>query len=402
MSHHKTAFLVCLISVFAFSSELFAGGLYLNEFGTPSMGNAGAGASAEASDASTALHNPAGMTRLDRPQLMLAAGLGYSETRFDSDGGAGITGDDGGNAGGWIPILGTHYVHPINEDWRFGFSVVSLAGAALDYNNDWTGRYQNQEVTLMTVTAIPTLAYKVNDWLSVAAGPTIGYGTLDMDVAVDRPGLLSDGKANIDGDDVDYGYTVSALVELSERTRFGIFYISEMEVDLDGDVKLDPSGLSVGVDTTIPFAQLVRGSLYHDLNEKWSVVGTVGWDDWSTMDNVTISGTNAGADLPRNWSDTWHYSAGVHYRPNEKWLLRTGFAYDTNPVDATDRTADMPIDRQMRYAFGASYKWTETLTVGGSFVYADYGSGSIKGSTLSGDYKKSDIYFLGLHANWIY
>ena len=41
-----------------------AGGLYLNEFGTPSMGVAGAGASAVASDASTSFHNAAGMTRI--------------------------------------------------------------------------------------------------------------------------------------------------------------------------------------------------------------------------------------------------------------------------------------------------------------------------------------------------
>ena len=47
-----------------------AGGLYLNEFGTPSMGVAGAGASAVASDASTSFHNPAGMTRIKGKEVM--------------------------------------------------------------------------------------------------------------------------------------------------------------------------------------------------------------------------------------------------------------------------------------------------------------------------------------------
>jgi opacity protein-like surface antigen len=56
----------------------------------------------------------------------------------------------------------------------------------------------------------------------------------------------------------------------------------------------------------------------------------------------------------------------------------------------------------MRYAVGASYDWSESLTVGASFVYADYGDARINGSTLSGDYDKNDIYFLGLHANWKY
>lgn len=379
--------------------SLWAGGLYVNEFGTPVMGNAGAGSNAEASDASTAFHNPAGMTRLTRPQLMLAGGVGYSDIHFDSDGTTGISGGNGGNAGGWIPLIGSHYVHPINDDLRFGLSVISLSGAILDYNNDWTGRYQNQKVELLTVTTIPTLAYRINEQWSIAAGPTIMYGTLDMDIAVNRD-PQPDGKVSLDGDDWDVGYTLSALFEVSERTRLGVIYFSELEADLSGDLELKPLGVSVSTDTTIPFAQMIRGSIYHQLDDKWALVGSVGWEDWSTMDNVTLTTANAGAKLPRNWKDTWHYSAGFHYRANEKWLLRSGVAYDTNPVDATDRTADMPVDRQVRYAVGADYKWSSCLTVGVSFVYADLGSGKINSPQLSGKYDKNDIYMLGLHANW--
>ncbi|MHC5156497.1 MAG: outer membrane protein transport protein, partial [Planctomycetota bacterium] len=67
-----------------FCSFTHAGGLYLNEFGTPVMGNAGAGEVAEASDASTSFHNPAGMTLLGQRQFMLSLGLGYSDVSFDT------------------------------------------------------------------------------------------------------------------------------------------------------------------------------------------------------------------------------------------------------------------------------------------------------------------------------
>lgn len=399
IKREKSSLIVCILIAFCCVVPAGAGGLYLNEYGSPVMGNAGAGSAAEASDASTAFHNAAGMTLLDERQFMLTGGLVYGEVRFDSDGSTGISGDDGGNAGSWAPILGSFYVHPINEDLRFGFSFVSISGAALNYNSDWTGRYQNQKVELTTMSAVPTLAYRVNDWLSVGGGPVIIYGMLDMDVGVNRD-PDPDGQATIDGDDTDVGYTLSAMFELSEQTRMGVVYLSETEVDLEGDLKLRPSGLSVGTDTTLRLAQMIRGSVYHDLNDQWALVGSLGWEDWSTMDDVTISTGSGGADLPRNWSDTWHYAAGVHYRPTPKWLLRTGVAYDTNPVDSSDRTADMPIDRQVRYAVGASYDWSESLTVGASFVYADFGSGKIDSPTLSGEYKKNDLYFLGLHANW--
>ncbi len=62
----KSSFLGLLLVAAGYSS-VGAGGLYLNEFATPSMGVAGAGAEAVANDASTnfAFHNPAGMTRLN-------------------------------------------------------------------------------------------------------------------------------------------------------------------------------------------------------------------------------------------------------------------------------------------------------------------------------------------------
>ena len=55
-----------LLGIFALVGTARAGGLYLTEFGTPSLGTAGAGAPAGTDDASTATHNPAAMTRLAR------------------------------------------------------------------------------------------------------------------------------------------------------------------------------------------------------------------------------------------------------------------------------------------------------------------------------------------------
>jgi opacity protein-like surface antigen len=60
----------------------------------------------------------------------------------------------------------------------------------------------------------------------------------------------------------------------------------------------------------------------------------------------------------------------------------------------------MPMDRQIRYAAGVQHEWSDTVTVGGQFVYADYGKGEIDNPNLKGDYKSNDIIFLALNANW--
>ena len=69
----------------AFTGPAWSGGLYLNEFGTPSMGVAGAGANAVASDASTSFHNAAGMTRIKGKEVMGTGGLLYATVKFDPD-----------------------------------------------------------------------------------------------------------------------------------------------------------------------------------------------------------------------------------------------------------------------------------------------------------------------------
>jgi len=390
-------FIIALVA--SFSGKAFAGGLYLNEFGTPSMGTAGAGSAAVANDASTAFHNPAGMTRIQGSEMMATAGFLYADIRFDPDADTPIDGGSGGGSGGFGPILGGFYVHNLTDDWKLGASLISISGSVLDYDDDWTGRYQATDVTLTTVTFMPSIAYRVNDWLSVGGGPQIMYANLELKLKAPPPG--GDGTAKIDGDDLTYGFALGALVELSERTRIGVVYQSEIEPDFDGDTSLSPPGLAAATDTKITLARFIRVSGYHELNDQWALVGTVGWEDWSKFENINVSGDQGTQRIPRNWDDTWKFAAGVHFRPVEKWLFQLGISYDTSPADSDDRTADMPIDRQIRYATGVQYKWTDRLSTGAQFVYADYGSARIKNDNLlKGDYKANDIYFFAVNLNW--
>jgi long-subunit fatty acid transport protein len=81
----STTTFLSLVLIAGGTTSVVAGGLYINEFATPSMGVAGAGAEAVADDASTnfAFHNPAGMTRLDGHQVSLGAGYMKIDTEFD-------------------------------------------------------------------------------------------------------------------------------------------------------------------------------------------------------------------------------------------------------------------------------------------------------------------------------
>jgi long-chain fatty acid transport protein len=193
------------------ASSAQAGGLYLNEFGTPSMGVAGAGAQAVANDASTSFHNPAGMTRLQESQLMGGIGVLKANTEFDRDPNTPISGNDGGKAGGFGPILGSFGALRVTDDLRLGLNVISISGAVLDYNNDWAGRFQSQEIEFLTLSIQPTLAYRINDYVSVGAGALILYANLNAKTAVPPPNCT--GRVKIkDADDFDAGFIGGGLV----------------------------------------------------------------------------------------------------------------------------------------------------------------------------------------------
>ena len=72
--------LFCLIA-----SSVHAGGLYLYELGNPEVGLAGAGWSARAQDAATVFTNPAGMTRLQKSELLVGAQPLYLHVDFSPD-----------------------------------------------------------------------------------------------------------------------------------------------------------------------------------------------------------------------------------------------------------------------------------------------------------------------------
>ena len=392
-------FLWGLITAFI-AAPAWAGGLYINEFATPSLGTAGAGAQAWADNASTAFFNPAGMTRVDGKELMLGGGLLYSDVKFDPAPDTPVAGGDGGDAGGFAPLLNAFYVHSLSDDLKIGVDLISISAAVLEYDDNWAGRYQNQNVNIFTITLHPSLAYRVNDWFSIGGGVGFVYGAIELELAIPTPGP-GDGKATIDGDDLEYALNLSAMFELSDRTRLGVVYWSEVDFNFAGDAEIQPLGLQVGIDTSLPLVQWARTAIYHELNDRFALLGTVGWEDWSELENVNLSTASGGsAALPKNWKDTWHFAGGIHYRLSDPWLLQFGIAYDTSPVDAEDRTADMPIDRQIRYTIGTQFEKSEKLTIGCALEYADLGDGEINSSTLKGEYKNNSLFVFVLNFNW--
>jgi len=399
--------IICLQFALMLALPARAGGLYANEYGTPESGTAGAGAEAMAMDASTAIpfYNPAGMTRLEGNQFILGAGVLAASAEFDpNDDLTSFSGGNGGQAAGPIPILTAAYVHSFTDRFKFGAALFAAAGAALEYDLDWVGRKQSQKSEIAALSLSPTLAYRISDHVSVGGGINIMATALLTQVE----GLLDDRTIEIDGTDTQISYNLSWLFEPTEHTRIGLTWVSETEFDYAGDVTR--TGGLVGpetapVNTSLTLAQVLRIGLYQDLGPRAAILGTFGWEDWSALENQFITvDEGLTATIPRNWDDTNRYAVGFHYRVGDPWLLRFGVTYDTSPTGSLDRTADLPVDRQVRYGAGFQHEGSGRFGYGVDLVYADLGDAAIDSSSALGDlvgsYKSNEYIAATFNLQW--
>lgn len=387
----------------------------LYEIGTPDMGHAAAGRAALGQDASTAFTNPAAMTRLKQSEFLLALQALYINVEFDAGSNTTTTGGNGGNAGGISPAAGSYYVHSLSPDLKLGFSTFSYFGLAVDYDDNWVGRYYGQELALLTVGFSPTVSYRVNDWLSIGAGPTVLFGKLKQKTAVNNVlDGLPDGKLTAKDTDFGFGGNIGMLLEPWEGTRFGIQYLTPVDLDFKDTVDFDGlgptlqaalnatglAGSKVDLSMTIPQMVLVSG--YHELTKKLAIMANVGWQDWSDFgkQDVTVrSTTSTSLTTDLNYKDTWHGAIGTQYRLDDRWRLSAGVAYDTSAVSDSNRTLSFAVDRQIRVSGGAQYHWDDDLVLGAAYTYFNGGDAEIDqtrgplAGRLQGEFSSNEIHF---------
>ncbi len=409
----RLAIFVSLAGVFAWAGPVSAGGLYIFEFGHPLQGASNAGEGAIAQDASTAALNPAGIMMLDESQWMVTGVGVYPSIEFRQEAGTTVSGNDGGDAGSFAPGASLFYAKPLNEKFGFGFAMNALSGAFMEYDSGFVGRYWAEKVELLIIAAMPSLAWRVNDQWSVSVGIPVAFGSLEMDVAIPPlVGTGADGQARIsNGNDIVFNISAGVLWELSDRSRLGLTYTGELDFEFDSDVEITlPVGggttlPEITADVSLPLVQMLRLSGSSDIGDNLTLLATVAWEDWSSFDSVFIN-TSAGVSgaLPRDWDDTWHFALGMRWRTGGPWTFHTGVAYDTDPTDASKRTADMPIDRQIRLSGGATYTFANGRSLGGVLTFADYGDARIDNGgswgQVVGEYDTNRILFMGINYTW--
>jgi long-chain fatty acid transport protein len=375
------------------SSPAAAGGLLLYEFGTAEVGLAAAGYSARAQDASTAFTNPAGMTRLEGTQVLAGGQLMWLNNRFSIGDGtsAALGGNDGGRvfgSGGFVPGGGAFVTHSLSPDVKVGFAVAGNFGSILDYDDDWVGRYRVQQATILGVSFVPSIAYRVNDKLSLGAGVNATYGIFKQQVAVNNvlPNT-PDGRLELDDNTWGWGANLGLLYEVTPETRVGLTWNSRVKLDFSAPAQFSGLGpglstllgarglLGAQVDLGVTVPQQVMASAFSKIDEHWAVMGNVGWQQWSKFGEVEVGIENTrnpqSLTTALDFKDTWHVALGAQYRPSGPWTLNFGVAYDSGFQSGSNVSPLLPVNAAWRFGVGGEQQVSKTFKwgVAGELLY---------------------------------
>ena len=277
----------------------------------------------------------------------------------------------------------------LNKDVYVGLGLGAPFGLKTEYDDRWIGAAQAQMFEVKTININPSVAWRVNDKVS------LGFGLNWQKVEAHYNRLVSTANTTsaatqlkMSLDDDAWGWNVGALFDVSPSTRIGVSYRSAIKYEVEGKIKA--SGPSAGLnaaassdaraDLKMPDTFIM--SVTQKLSDRWEMLGDVSWTGWSSIPKVDIiraSNTGAGAGngqiaqtLHTDFKDTWRVALGANYKYTDAWKLKFGVAYDQTPVQHdSERLVSLPDNDRVWFSFGT--QWTpdkaQRLDLGVTYIH---------------------------------
>lgn len=371
-SPHPLKLLPALV-LSALAGNAAASAFQLLEQNASGLGNAYAGSAAVADNASTIFYNPAGMTQLKEREFSTGGVLVAASFNFNDTGSqAGfLTGTGSGGNGGVLGFIPNAYMSwALNKDTYLGLGFGAPFGLKTKYNNPWVGAAQAVSFDVKTYNINPSLAYRINDTVSVGAGLNWQRLTAEYkrQVAV-VSAVTAASPLILDLRDEAWGWNVGALFNVTPATKLGVSYRSQIKYKLHGDINIvGPSAAlnasrssGAGANLKLPDTIIVSGT--HQWSDKIELLGDVSWTGWSTipkLDIVRTSGALAGEiaqTLDTEFHDSVRVALGANYQYQGDLKLKFGIAHDQTPVrSAAVRLVSLPDKNRVWLSTGAQWE----------------------------------------------
>ncbi len=414
------------LAVGAVSTHSLGNGIAINEQSVSGMGTSFAGRASAVNDASILFGNPAGLSKLERPEVV--GGFGLVKANVDIDDASAET--HKGDMVPLTPVPFAYYASPIDEKFSWGLGLYVPYALISDYEKSFGGRFKGQYSKVEVVTLQPTLSYQINDRVSVGFGPTINKIKGKLVNKLDNSAALGTGetKVGIKGDDVAYGFNVGLMVDVTDSLTWGLTYHSKVDYTLEGRTRItNGSGpifsqfngdYDASLDFTTP--ETIDTSVTYKLDDQWTLYAGTTFTRWSRLQEIVVENEGTPSLLGMQpigevseelkWHNTWSYAIGASYQLNPQWVLRTGLAIDPSPAENEHRSVRIPVGNRKVFSVGAGWSPNPDLTIDVAYSYlqessakANQASKELAGAEIapgfSAEYNNS-AHGLGLQATY--
>jgi long-chain fatty acid transport protein len=359
--------------LFARATVVQAGGIEVPMQDSKAAGEADA-FTAQADDPAAIFYNPAGLTQLQGTQF--SAGAYYLQPEFTFEG-------DGAIQRMSLPSILPHIYAESSlgtENWRFAIGANDVYGI----NEDWAGGgplatlVDNAELSVINIA--PTVAYKVNQNLSLGLAFNIYYGDmyLTRNVVLAAP-PAPEGQFRFRGDGVGFGATPSLLYKINSSNQFGLYYRSPFTLNMDGNAQITSSIIpEIGPTKSVAAINLPQsigaGYAWKPITPL-TVEGDIIWTDWHSLKQLTFTSVSPafnGQVIPANWESGFTYRIGLQYKLDPHWALRAGYAYSQTSVPEDTFSPIVPDSNYHLFALGVGYSapsWS--LDLASNFIYRE-------------------------------
>ncbi|BCX78853.1 OmpP1/FadL family transporter [Campylobacter sp. 19-13652] len=418
-----------LISSMLAATLAFGAGYKIPEQSTDSIGLAASNV-AKSFGADAAYFNPANMPFLE-DRIYLESMVSYfktSQATFNGDGSSTYRSEPYSTAGGTF--------HAVSNDlggFRLGFSAYVPAGLEMRWND--APQDISRHFNLNIIGLNPSIAYAINDQLSVAFGLNAYYirgETSGEFYRFSRQGLPVVPSRHMKGHGWAFGYNLALAYKPLENLSFGLTYRSRVNFNIKGHAEikgfpdlsaagqpnfanlLNYSGKAKVTGLIVP-ASLVVGTAW-DVTPDTTLLFAVERTFWSKLKGYDFEFGDASArhnnpaflnsfDAPtkRSFKDSNVYRVGVHHKFNQKWRGMLGFAYDEGAAaDLETVSFEIPDTKAYVYSVGLAYAPSQNLEFGLGYIYQDRKSARAKvevagGASTheTGGFKRASIQIMG-------
>jgi long-chain fatty acid transport protein len=367
--------LLLLVASVLISTNIFAGGFQINEHSARAMAMGGA-FTAVANDPSAIYFNGAGLTQLSGTQFLLGTtiigpvstfrGVSPEITQYDMK-------------KQYFPPVHFWLSHSINEQWAVGIGLTSPFGLGTEWEPDWIGRYLAVKTDLNIFTITPTVAFKVNDELSLSAGFVYSWGTVKIEQKASQFPFEGDADVVLDGNDNSaFGYNFGLMYKPIPALSLGASFHSQVKYDFKGTAtstglpQLAPILPNGDISAVLKSPYNLAFGVAYDVNPQLKLSVDFQYVGWSSYDTLGVDFANPNFDdiaSPRLYDDSFIIRLGGEYKTSETLSLGAGIYYDKMPVKPEYMNPSLPEGDRLGLSLGINYKFSDKFGLSASYLF---------------------------------